>query len=150
MFRALTPNLVIAQCRAGIIGALPSRSVRQAADLPAELARIRRETREGCPPFAINLVADASNGRFEADLDACVAARVPIIITSLGASAALVDRVHGYGGHLLHDASTIRNARKAILAGVDGIVAVCAGAGGNTGIIAVDEALGRLNGRQEQ
>ena len=81
----------------------------------------------------MNLIVHKTNPRLEADLDICVEHRVPLIITSLGAVSAIVDRVHAYGGLVFHDVTTIRHARKAAAAGVDGLIAVCAGAGGHAG-----------------
>ncbi|WP_028222363.1 NAD(P)H-dependent flavin oxidoreductase [Paraburkholderia oxyphila] len=143
MFIASDPDLVIAQCKAGIIGTMPSLSVRAEEDLGPALLRIRNELNEfqsahperPVAPYGVNIVVHQSNPRFEHDLDVCVQHRVPLIITSLGAARAVADRVHSYGGHVLHDVINLKHARKAIAEGVDGIIAVCCGAGGHAGAL---------------
>lgn len=135
MFIASTPDLVIAQCLSGIIGALPALNARSSAELDLDLTRIAREL-EGClVPYAINLVAHKSNDRLEADLELTIKHRVPIVVLALAASARIVDAIHGYGGIVLNDVINDRQARKCADIGVDGIIAVAAGAGGHTGNI---------------
>jgi nitronate monooxygenase len=133
MFIASTPDLVVAQCRSGIIGSIPALNARSSAELDADLTRIERGL-EGCQvPYAINLVAHKSNERLEADLELTIKHRVPIVVLALAASAAIVDAIHGYGGIVLNDVINDRQARKCADIGVDGIIAVAAGAGGHTG-----------------
>jgi nitronate monooxygenase len=133
MFIASTPELVVAQCRAGIIGAMPALNARSSAQLDAEILRIKQDL-EGCEiPYAINLVAHKTNERLEADLAIIVKRRVPIVVLALAASPAIVDVIHGYGGLVFNDVSSDRHARKCAEIGVDGIIAVAAGAGGHTG-----------------
>jgi nitronate monooxygenase len=133
MFIASTPDLVVAQCRSGIIGSIPALNARSSAELDGDLTRIERGL-EGCQvPYAINLVAHKSNERLEADLELTIKHRVPIVVLALAASAAIVDAIHGYGGIVLNDVINDRQARKCADIGVDGIIAVAAGAGGHTG-----------------
>ncbi|HET7201889.1 MAG TPA: nitronate monooxygenase family protein [Steroidobacteraceae bacterium] len=142
MFIASTPELVIEQCKAGIVGSFPALNARPQALLDEWLARIREEL-AACAaaspelpvaPFAVNQIAHASNDRLEQDVAACVRHRVPLIITSLRPPREIVDAVHSYGGLVFHDVISVRHARKAAEQGVDGIVVVCAGAGGHAGL----------------
>lgn len=133
MFIASTPDLVVAQCRSGIIGAIPALNARTSAQFDADLVQIRREL-EGCDvPYAVNLVAHKSNERLDADLELTIKHRVPIVVLALAANRAIVDAIHGYGGLVLNDVVNDRQARKCADIGVDGIIAVAAGAGGHTG-----------------
>ena len=137
MFIASGPELVIAQCRAGIVGSMPSLSVRPADALESALVHIKQALAahdlahpgQKSAPFGINLIAHRSNVRLEHDLDVCVRLQVPLIITSLGPSRDSVQRVHAYGGTVFHDVTNLRHAQKAMAEGVDGIVAVAAGGG---------------------
>ncbi|MFI5427135.1 NAD(P)H-dependent flavin oxidoreductase [Aeromicrobium sp. UC242_57] len=141
MFIASGPELVIAQCTAGVVGTMPTRSVRDPALLGSELDRISAACADfaaahpGAPvaPFGVNLVMHRANDRFEHDLETVLDRQVPLVITSLGPSASVVDAVHAYGGHVLHDVVSMRHARKAIAEGVDGLILVCNGAGGHAG-----------------
>ena len=141
MFIVSGPELVIAQCQAGIIGAFPALNARPAERLEEWIVRIRAaldESRDAHPgepvaPFAVNQIVHASNSRLAHDLDVCVRHEVPIIITSLRPPADVVEAVHAYGGLVFHDVISMRHARKAIEQGVDGIIAVTAGAGGHAG-----------------
>ena len=143
MFIVSGPRLVIAQCKSGLVGTMPSLSVRPKEAFEPALEHIRAELeayRRAHPelpvgPFGINLIAHGSNQRLAHDLEACVRQRVPLVITSLGPSRAIVERVHSYGGVVFHDVTNLRHARKAIAEGVDGLVAVAAGAGGHAGRI---------------
>ena len=143
MFIVSGPELVVAQCKAGIVGAFPALNARPAPVLDEWLTRIKRELAEfraanpgrKVAPFAVNQIAHASNDRLMQDVDACARHEVPIIITSLRAPREVVDRVHGYGGIVLHDVTTIRHAKKALDEGVDGLILVCAGAGGHAGML---------------
>jgi nitronate monooxygenase len=133
MFIASTPDLVVAQCRSGIIGSIPALNARSTAELDNDLTRIEQGL-EGCQtPYAVNLVAHKSNDRLEADLELTIKHRVPIVVLALAASAKIVDAIHGYGGIVLNDVINDRQARKCADIGVDGIIAVAAGAGGHTG-----------------
>jgi nitronate monooxygenase len=143
MFIVSTPRLVLAQCKAGIVGSFPALN-----------ARPRRSWMIGSPksplnwrptaapnpqakvaPFAVNQIVHASNDRLEQDVALCVKHRVPIIITSLRPPSEVVAAVHGYGGIVFHDVINLRHAEKAAAQGVDGIIAVCAGAGGHAGVL---------------
>jgi nitronate monooxygenase len=142
MFIASTPELVIAQCKAGIIGSFPALNARPASQLDEWLVRIREEldafagANPGAKvaPFAVNQICHASNDRLQHDVEACVRHKVPLVITSLRPPREVVDAVHSYGGLLFHDVISVRHARKAAEQGVDGIIAVCAGAGGHAGM----------------
>jgi nitronate monooxygenase len=143
MFIVSGPELVVAQCKAGIVGSFPALNARPQAALDDWLTRIgtelaaARAARPDRPvaPFAVNQIVHASNTRLDHDLEVCARHRVPIIITSLRAPNAVVDRVHGWGGIVFHDVTNIRHARKALEAGVDGLVLVAAGAGGHAGTL---------------
>jgi len=142
LFIASTPDLVIAQCKAGIIGSFPALNARPASALDEWLTRIRDEldahaaANPGAKvaPFAVNQIAHASNDRLHHDMDACVRHQVPLIITSLRPPREIVDAAHSYGGLVFHDVVSVRHARKAAEQGVDGIIVVCAGAGGHAGM----------------
>ena len=131
MFIASTADLVIAQCRAGIIGSMPALNPRTTADLDADITRIRESV--GDAPYAINLVAHASNSRLEADLDVVLRHKVPIVVLALAANRDLVARLQANGALVFQDVIKDRHARKCAEIGVDGIIAVGAGAGGHTG-----------------
>ena len=141
MFIVSGPELVIAQCKAGIVGSFPALNARPQAMLGEWLTRIKQELAEyaaqnpGLPvaPYAVNQIAHASNNRLLEDMQTCVQHEVPIIITSLRPPAEIVQAVHGYGGLVFHDVINLRHARKAIEQGVDGVITVCAGAGGHAG-----------------
>ncbi|WP_405244002.1 NAD(P)H-dependent flavin oxidoreductase [Lentisalinibacter salinarum] len=143
MFIVSTPDLVLAQCKAGIVGAFPALNARPQSMLDEWLDRITGELdayRKANPdkpvaPFAVNQIVHASNDRLQADMETCVKYRAPIIITSLRPPSEVVDAVHGYGGLVFHDVINLRHARKAAEQGVDGIIAVCAGAGGHAGTL---------------
>lgn len=141
MFIVSGPELVIAQCAAGIVGSMPALNARDHADLSPWLSRIesslaqlkQREPERTVAPYAINLIIHRTNDRVEADLEVCAQHKVPIIITSLSAPHRVVDAVHGWGGKVFHDITTIRHAEKALEAGVHGLILVTAGAGGHAG-----------------
>jgi len=137
LFIISNPDLVIAQCRAGIIGAFPALNARPASLLDEWLARLTEELRDspGSAPFAVNQIVHRTNARLERDLGLCVKYRVPVVITSLGARQDVNQAVHGYGGLVLHDVISDRFARKAIEKGADGLIAVAAGAGGHAGTL---------------
>jgi nitronate monooxygenase len=141
MYIVSNPDLVIAQCTAGIIGSFPALNarpqellddwIRQIKDALAAYSEAHPE--EPVAPFAVNQIAHASNSRLREDMEVCVRHEVPIIITSLRPPEEIVTAVHGYGGLVFHDVISLRHARKAIEQGVDGVIAVCAGAGGHAG-----------------
>src|ERR1700734_1521611 len=143
MFIVSTPRLVLAQCKAGIVGSFPALNARPAAQLDDWLAQITEELAAYAranpgvkvAPFAVNQIVHASNDRLEHDVAICVKHRVPIVITSLRPPAGVVSAVHGYGGLVFHDVISLRHAEKAAGQGVDGIIAVCAGAGGHAGLL---------------
>ena len=143
MFIVSGPELVIAQCQAGIVGSFPALNARPQPMLDDWLVRIRDalaehvETYPDEPvaPYAVNQIVHASNSRLREDMETCVKHEVPIVITSLRPPAEVVAAVHSYGGLVFHDVISLRHARKAIEQGVDGIIAVCAGAGGHAGAL---------------
>ncbi len=133
MFIISQPDLVIAQCRAGVVGAFPSLNARPSGTFEQWLRRLTTELTDADAPFAVNLIVHRSNPRLEEDLALCVQYRVPIVITSLGAREDVNAAIHGYGGIVLHDVIDDRFARKAVAKGADGLIAVAAGAGGHAG-----------------
>jgi nitronate monooxygenase len=142
LFIISTPKLVIAQCKAGVIGSMPALNARPAAQLDDWLAEItealaahdRDHPDRPAAPFAINQIVHKSNDRLEHDLAVCAKYKVPIIITSLGAREDLNQGVHAWGGIVLHDIINNKFAHKAIEKGADGLIAVAAGAGGHAGV----------------
>lgn len=143
MFIVSGPELVIAQCKAGVIGSFPALNARPAEVLEEWLKRITTELEDykakhpdkPVAPFAVNQIVHHSNDRLQHDVEMCVKYKVPIVITSLRAPNEVVDAVHSYGGIVLHDVINIRHAKKALEAGVDGLILVCAGAGGHAGTL---------------
>jgi nitronate monooxygenase len=142
MFLASSPGLVAAQCQAGIVGAMPAMNARSTevlddwlAELVALLAQPVRDGARPAAPFAVNQIVSRTNKRQDQDLAILVKHRVPVVITSVGAPGDVVAAVHSYGGLVFHDVVSVRHAEKAVAAGVDGIVAVCAGAGGHGGTL---------------
>ena len=141
MFTVSTPDLIIAQCKAGIVGSFPALNARPPEMLDEWLTTIKRELSaydaihpdRRSAPFAVNQIVHKSNVRLAHDLDICVKHRVPIVITSLGARQEVNAAVHGYGGIVLHDVINNTFAHKAIDKGADGLIAVAAGAGGHAG-----------------
>jgi nitronate monooxygenase len=135
MFLVSGIELVVASANAGIVGAFPTLNARTPALLDAWMAEIKDRTRCASGLFAANLILHPSNGRRSDDLDIVINHRVPWVITSVGSPVNVVERVHAYGGQVLADVATVRHAKKAIQAGVDMLVLLTAGAGGNTGWI---------------
>ncbi|MEO7466644.1 MAG: nitronate monooxygenase, partial [Sphingobium limneticum] len=133
MFIISQPALVMAQCRAGIVGAFPSLNARPSGLFEAWLQQLQAELTDADAPFAVNLIVHRTNARLEEDLALCVHYKVPIVITSLGAREDVNQAIHSYGGIVLHDVIDDRFARKAIEKGADGLVPVAAGAGGHAG-----------------
>jgi len=142
LFIVSNPKLVIAQCTAGVVGAMPALNARPAEQLEPWLAEIteglaawnRAHPGRPAAPFAINQIVHKSNDRLEHDMAVCAKYKVPIVITSLGARTDVNDAVHGWGGVVLHDVINNTFARKAIEKGADGLIAVAAGAGGHAGV----------------
>ncbi|WP_137896309.1 nitronate monooxygenase family protein [Ramlibacter sp. 2FC] len=142
LFIISNPKLVIEQCKAGIVGAMPALNARPAAQLDEWLAEItetlaawnRDHPEQPAAPFAINQIVHKSNDRLEHDMQACAKYKVPVVITSLGAREDVNQAVHDWGGVVLHDIINNRFARKAIEKGADGLIAVAAGAGGHAGV----------------
>ena len=143
LFIVSGPELVIAQCQAGIIGAFPALNARPKELLEEWIIRIKEELgayqrahpEKPVAPFAVNQIAHASNDRLEHDIEICVKHQVPIMITSLRPPAEVVRAAHAYGGIVLHDVISLRHAEKAAEQGVDGLILVCAGAGGHAGTL---------------
>jgi len=135
MFLISNPDLVLACCRNGIVGSFPALNQRESGGFKSWLEEIEAGLAqlETPAPYAVNLIVHHSNPRLQADLAICIEHKVPIVITSLGAVKELVDAVHSYGGLVFHDVTTRRHAEKAAEAGVDGLIAVAAGAGGHAG-----------------
>jgi nitronate monooxygenase len=142
LFIISNPKLVIAQCKAGIVGSMPALNARPASQLDEWLHEITEslaahdKAHPDCPaaPFAINQIVHKSNDRLEQDMALCVKYKVPIVITSLGAREDINQAAHSYGGVVMHDIINNRFARKAIEKGADGLIAVAAGAGGHAGV----------------
>lgn len=143
MFLVSGIDLVVAQCTAGIIGTFPTLNARPQEELPKWIEEIKARLaaykashpNEIVSPFGVNLIVHPSNPRWEGDLEICAQHEVPIYITSLHAPNKVVERVHPYGGIVLHDVTNAKHARKAIDAGVDGLILVANGAGGHAGSI---------------
>jgi nitronate monooxygenase len=135
LFIVSNPDLVIAQCRSGIVGSFPALNARPKEELDVWLTRIRDALTPDDAPFAVNQIVHNSNDRLGHDLGICEKHRVPMIITSLRAPGEVVRQVHGWGGIVFHDFTSIRHAQKALEAGVDGLVLVAAGAGGHAGTL---------------
>jgi nitronate monooxygenase len=131
MFLVSGPDLVIAAAHSGIIGAVPALNQRTTEGFESWLEQIKHATAGAL--YAVNLIVHDSNGRIEADLTVAVRHRVPLIIASIGSPAPVVERVRDYGGLVFSDVASVRHARRAVEAGVDGLILLCAGAGGNTG-----------------
>jgi nitronate monooxygenase len=143
MFLISGPELALACCRQGIVGSFPALNQRSSDGFEDWLVQMNEELaafRSANPdiktaPYAVNLIVHRTNPRWQADLELCVKHQVPIVITSLGAASQVVEAVHSYGGVVFHDVTNQKHARKAAEAGVDGIIAVAAGAGGHAGTI---------------
>ncbi|MGL4315348.1 MAG: NAD(P)H-dependent flavin oxidoreductase [Pseudomonas sp.] len=133
MFLVSTPPLVLACCHSGVVGSFPALNQRESSGFKAWLEEIEAGLTADSAPYAVNLIVHGSNPRLQADLAICVEHKVPVVITSLGAAKEVVDAVHSYGGLVFHDVTTRRHAEKAAEAGVDGLIAVAAGAGGHAG-----------------
>ncbi|MGO1462497.1 MAG: NAD(P)H-dependent flavin oxidoreductase [Marinobacter sp.] len=143
MFLISGPEMALACCREGIVGSFPALNQRTSEGLEEwliqmteGLQKLKKESPEAnIAPYAVNLIVHRSNPRWQTDLELCVKHQVPIIITSLGAASQVVEAAHSYGGVVFHDVTNQKHARKAAEAGVDGIIAVSAGAGGHAGTV---------------
>ena len=142
MFLISTPEHVIECCKNGIIGTIPALNNRSTEGfeewiitIKTALQEFEKETGKKAAPFGVNLIVHMTNPRVQPDLEICIKHKVPIIITSLGAVSDLVNAVHSYGGLVFHDVIKRRHAEKAKEAGVDGLILVCAGAGGHAGTL---------------
>jgi nitronate monooxygenase len=135
MFLASGPDLVIASCKAGTLGTFPALNQRTSEGFEQWLQQINAELDPDDAPYGVNIIVHHSNTRVMADLELCVKYKVPVVITSLGIDKRVIDAVHSYGGLVFHDIINIRHAKKAAREGVDGIIAVCAGAGGHGGTL---------------
>lgn len=143
LFIISNPKMVIAQCKAGVVGSMPALNARPENVLHEWLDEITTELNEyneknpqsPAAPFAINQIVHKSNGRLQHDVEACVKYKVPIVITSLGAVPTVNDAIHSYGGLVFHDIINVRHAKSALSKGADGLIAVAAGAGGHAGTL---------------
>lgn len=143
LFIISNPDLVIAQCKAGVVGSFPALNARPAEELDKWLTRIKAELAEHdaanpdnlSAPFAVNQIVHNSNDRLMYDVELCVKHEVPVVITSLGARPEVFEAIHSYGGICLHDVINDRFAKKAIEKGADGLICVAAGAGGHAGTL---------------
>lgn len=135
MFLISGPDLVVECCNAGLLGTFPSLNQRTSDGFVAWLDQIESRLAPDAAPYGVNLIVHRTNSRVQDDLRIIVDRKVPVVITSLGAVAEVVDAVHSYGGLVFHDVISIRHAEKAISAGVDGLIAVSAGAGGHAGTL---------------
>jgi nitronate monooxygenase len=143
LFIVSGPELVIAQCKAGIVGSFPALNARPVEKLGEWLNRIENELGEyqalhpekKVAPYAVNQICHASNDRLMKDMETCVKHQVPIMITSLRPPQEIVEAAHSYGGVVFHDVINVKHARKAAEQGVDGLILVCAGAGGHAGTL---------------
>lgn len=146
MFIVSNPDLVIAQCKGGIVGSFPALNARPQEELDVWLTKIQAALADdpNAAPFAVNQIIHQSNTRLEHDMEVCVKHKVPMIITSLRAPDAIVPHVHSYGGLVFHDVISVRHAEKALEAGVDGLILVCAGAGGHAGTLSPFALVGEI------
>ena len=143
LFLISVPDLVIAQCKAGIIGSFPALNARPQHILEEWIVKIKTELKEyqeqnpdkKVAPFAVNQICHGSNDRLQGDMEICVKHEVPVIITSLRPPLEVVEAAHSYGGLVFHDVINVRHAKKAADMGVDGLILVCAGAGGHAGAL---------------
>ena len=141
LFIIAQPDLVIAQCKAGVVGSFPALNARPKELLDEWLTRINEELAAAkakdphakIAPYAVNQIVHGSNDRLDHDVELCVKHKVPLVITSLRPPGDVVKAIHSYGGLVFHDVISVRHAEKAIEMGVDGLILVCAGAGGHAG-----------------
>jgi nitronate monooxygenase len=133
MFIVSSLDLVEAQCRAGVLGTFPALNARPQEELPRWLEELQGRLEGTHGLYGVNLISHASNDRLSGDLETCMKFKVPLIITSLRPPSDVVQGAHAYGGLVFHDVTNVRHAEKAIEQGVDGLILVCAGAGGHGG-----------------
>lgn len=152
MFIVSGPDLVVAECLSGVVGSFPALNARAPETLDGWLTTIKARLAEAqaadpsrrIAPFAVNQIVHSSNDRLAQDMETCVAHQVPLIITSLRPPGDVVRQAHSYGGLVFHDVTTVRHAEKALEAGVDGLILVCAGAGGHAGTLSPFALLGEV------
>ena len=146
LFIVSVPDLVIAQCKAGIVGSFPALNARPKEALDDWLNEIESTlaAHPDAAPYAVNQIVHKSNDRIEHDLETCIRHKVPITITSLRAPNDVIPLIHAYGGIVLHDVINVRHAQKALEAGVDGLILVCAGAGGHAGTLSPFALIGEV------
>ena len=146
MFIAGNPRLVIEQCKAGVVGSFPALNARPKEALDGWLTEIEAALagQPGAAPYAVNQICHKSNDRLEHDIEVCIRHKVPITITSLRAPNDVIPKIHAYGGIVLHDVINVRHAEKALEAGVDGLILVCAGAGGHAGTLSPFALVGEV------
>ncbi len=146
MFIASNPALVIEQCRAGVVGSFPALNARPKEALDQWLTEIEQAlaAHPGAAPFAVNQICHKSNDRLEHDIEVCIRHKVPITITSLRAPNDVIPKIHAYGGIVLHAVISVRHAEKALADGVDGLILVCAGAGGHAGTLSPFALIGEV------
>jgi nitronate monooxygenase len=142
MFLVSGPRLVIAACTSGIVGTFPALNCRTENELESWLVQIKNAIHDR--PYGVNLIVHKTNPRLEAQVETLVRNKVPLVITSLGAVSDIVKEVHKYGGIVLHDVTNEIHAAKAVKAGVDGVIAICGGAGGHAGAISPFALIPRL------
>lgn len=133
MFLVSGPDLVVEACRNGLVGSFPSLNQRTAGGCESWLREIRSRLGADVPPFAMQFAIHSTHGRLKEDMELLIRYEVPVLISTLGITREVVDAVHAYGGLVFHDAINVRHAQRALDAGVDGVIAVCAGAGGHAG-----------------
>lgn len=151
MFLVSGDRLVVETCKNGVVGTFPALNQRTTdgfrewvQTIKRELADYEKQTGKKAAPFGVNLIVHKSNPRLQDDLAVCVEEKVPLVITSLGAVSELVNAVHSYGGIVFHDVTNLKHAMKAAEAGVDGLIAVCGGAGGHAGTMNPFAFIGQL------
>ena len=146
MFIAGNPKLVIEQCKAGVVGSFPALNARPKETLDAWLTEIEEALagQPGAAPYAVNQICHKSNDRLDHDIEVCIRHKVPITITSLRAPRDVIPKIHAYGGIVLHDVISVRHAEKALEDGVDGLILVCAGAGGHAGTLSPFALVGEV------
>src|SRR5262245_31181656 len=146
MFIAGNPKLVIEQCKAGIVGSFPALNARPKEALDEWLGEIEAalDSNPDAAPYAVNQIVHKSNDRLEHDLEVCIRHKVSITITSLRAPSDVIPKIHAYGGIVLHDVISVRHAEKALAEGVDGLILVCAGAGGHAGTLSPFALIGEV------
>jgi nitronate monooxygenase len=144
LFLVSNPDLVVASCKAGVVGTFPSFNQRTAEGYEQWLKDIRRRLGNDGVPFGVQFAVHKTNARLESDMELTIRYKVPLLITSIGVTREATDAIHGYGGLVFHDAINVRHAKKALDANVDGIIAVCGGAGGHAGTYNPFAFLGEL------